>query len=360
MTLVWLGLVAGIVAGGAHAAKADFAFGEPTNLGPTVNSSYDDRSPSVSADGLSLYFHSSRPGGYGNDDVWVTTRPTTDDQWGTPANLGSTVNNADWEGSPDVSADGLSLYFDGGPRNHSGICVAERATIDQLWGAPVELGPNVNCAVWQWCPSISGDGLQLYFQSDVGSQGLGDIWSSIRPTQSDAWQPAVKLAPGVNTSYHEGGPEVSNDGLTMFFHSDRPGGYGGQDLYMTTRPTADSDWGTPANLGPGVNTGASESDACVSADGRMLYFCGYPGLGSGAVGRLDVWQVPIIPIVDLSGDGFVDIEDLRRMMDDWGTSASRCDIGPMPWGDGVVDVEDLIVFIKYWEQENMPEVPEEE
>jgi N-acetylneuraminic acid mutarotase len=66
------------------------------------------------------------------------------------------------------------------------------------------------------------------------------------------------------------------------------------------------------------------------------------------------------PIVDFNGDGFIDIDDLLIMIDNWGTDDSTCDIGPMPWGDGEVDMEDLTVFMKYWEQENMPQDQENE
>jgi len=63
--------------------------------------------------------------------------------------------------------------------------------------------------------------------------------------------------------------------------------------------------------------------------------------------------------VDFNGDGNINTDDLVIMIDNWGTSESLYDIGPMPWGDGVVDIEDLKVFIKYWEQENMPENPQD-
>ena len=79
-----LAALACIVLTNAYVAKADFTFGTPTNLGPTVNSSAGDDMPSISADGLELYFGSNRPGGSGNLDLWVTTRDTKDDEWGPP------------------------------------------------------------------------------------------------------------------------------------------------------------------------------------------------------------------------------------------------------------------------------------
>ena len=103
-------------------AKADFTFGEPINLGPTVNSSADDVTLSISGDGLELYFSSDLPGGEGSSDIWVLTRPTTADDWGEPVNLGPTVNRSSSENSPNISADGLTLYFAGDVLNdESGV-----------------------------------------------------------------------------------------------------------------------------------------------------------------------------------------------------------------------------------------------
>jgi Tol biopolymer transport system component len=344
--LVLVGFVTAIVF--CDSANADFTFGEPVNLGPTVNSSGFDCSPSVSTDGLELYFLSDRPGGYGNYDIWMATRLTTDDPWNTPVNLGPVVNSSDWEVSPDISADGLSLYFDGGPISRNDIWVTERTAKDQPWGTPVELDPNVNFTSWLYCPGISPDGLQLYFESE------DDLWFSTRQTQSDPWQPAVNLGSPVNSSYHDSGPDISIDGLAMFFHSDRPGGYGDQDLYMTTRKTIDSSWGESINLGPSINTSYSESDASVSADGRMLYFSEYPNPRPGGQGNEDLWQAPIIPIVDLNSDGIVDSADVCIMVDHWGEDYSLCDIGPMPWGDGIVDIEDLKVLAEHLFEEVLP------
>ncbi|MCP4454607.1 MAG: hypothetical protein GY809_24375 [Planctomycetes bacterium] len=100
---------------GAGSARADFIFGEPVNLGTPINSSsYDECVPTVSADGLSLYLGewlNNRPGGYGGTDIWLSTRDTVDDGWGVPVNLGSSINTSDEDGGTYLSADGLVLYF---------------------------------------------------------------------------------------------------------------------------------------------------------------------------------------------------------------------------------------------------------
>jgi len=87
-----------------------FIFGTPTNLGPHVNrgpdlnSSYGDGSQTISANGLELVFASDRPNGFGDYDLYVSTRATTDDDWGTPVNLGTTVNSSALDGNPSISA----------------------------------------------------------------------------------------------------------------------------------------------------------------------------------------------------------------------------------------------------------------
>ena len=108
------------------------------------------------------------------------------------------------------------------------------------------------------------------------------------------------------------------------------------------RPTIDDPWGEPINLGATVNNPGGGADPDISADGLTLYF------GSvdrpGGYGDFDLWKAPIIPVVDLNGDGIVDSADMCIVVDYWGTDEPLCDVGPMPWGDGIVDVQDLKVL----------------
>ncbi len=340
-----LGLVAEI-------AKADFTFGEPTNLGPTVNTSYGDVNPNISADGLSLYFcdlpFSIAPGGYGGGDLWVTTRDTTDDEWGTRMNLGPTVNTSSGDGPPCMSADGLSLYFSSkrpGGYGNDDLWMSSRTTTKDDWSAPVNLGPTVNSSADECFPSISADGLELYFaEEDIarpGGYGNADIWLTTRATKNDPWGEPVNLGPTVNSSANDGyaGQSISADGLSLYFTSNRPGGLGGYDIWVTRRATVSDPWAPPVNLGPPINSFAYDIAPNFSADGSTLYFS---SLRPGGFGGYDIWQVSITPIVDFNGDGIVDSKDMCIMVDHWGEDYSLCDIGPTPLGDGIVDVQDLI------------------
>ncbi len=119
-------------------------WGEPVNLGPTVNGPANDKGPCISADELSLYFDSDRPGGYGGHNLWVTTRESKTAPWGKPVNLGPTVNSSAHEGSPSISGDGLSLYFDVQAGDFGAIWVTRRKSISDPWSTPMKLGPLVN------------------------------------------------------------------------------------------------------------------------------------------------------------------------------------------------------------------------
>ena len=231
----------------AEVANADFTFGTPTNLGPTVNSVDREFGPSVAADGLSLYFDSTRPGGYGDKDLWVTTRVTKEEPWGEPVNLGSTVNSA-----------------------------------------------HADCV-----PSITADGLSLFFHSDR-TEGFGerDIWLTTRPTINDPWGEPVNLGPPVNSSYRESGPCIAADGLTLYFVSVRPEGYGYSDIWVAMRPTTDDDWDEPINLGPIINTSMSDLAVSISADDLML-FLGSSRLSTTAFGcimRLTRFRYADLPL----------------------------------------------------------------
>jgi len=357
--MLLLVVLACVVLTNAYMAKGDYIFGTATEVGPPVNTTYNEGSPSVSADGLALYFSSDSPDGYGSNDLMVSTRKTLQDVWEAPMNLGEGINTSFFDGMPSISSDGLSLYFTSTRSNgvNWDIYVASRQTLDAPWEEPVNIGSRVNSSSGEYFPNISSDGLSLFFASDRPGSGFIDLYVAKRETIQDDWTAAVNLGSPVNTSAFEGWPSISADGLSLFFCSFRPGGYGSGELWVSTRATIDESWGEPVNLGPSVN--AASDDACpsISADGSTLYFFSDR---SGGVGGNDLWQVKILPVVDFNSDGSIDTDDLLILIGYWGQNEPLCDIGPTPYGDGVVDIKDLEVFMSYWEKENMPEVIEEE
>lgn len=336
--------------------NGDFVFGEPANLGPPVNNSYNQLVPSISSDGLTLYFGQYRPDDGAN--IWRSTRETKDDPWTEPVKLGK-VNSFGGGNGPSISADGLSLYYHSSSNGYgeADIFVTTRETTEDDWGYGVNLRSIVNSSVYDAVPCISSNGLSLYFHSDrPGGYGGSDILVTTRETTEDGWSAPVNLGFPVNTSSRDMGPGISSDGLVLFFVSDRPGGEGGLDLWMTRRATTSDDWVEPVHLGPNINCPAWDGGPKVSADGRTLF---YMSQRSGGFGENDIWQVSIDPVVDLNADGIVDSADMCVIVDNWGTDEPLCDIGPMPWGDGIVDVKDLIVLAEHLFEEVPIVVPGE-
>jgi Tol biopolymer transport system component len=279
-------------------------FGKPMNLGPIVNSPRAEWDPHISADGLSLYFNSRRAGGLGKGDIWVTTRKTKDDPWSTPINLGSPVNSSAHEVAPCLSGDGLELYFASDRSVGSGlqdIWVAKRKSKNDPWGPPVNLGPKVNSPVAENSPSLSADGLSLYFAETIwstarpGGQGRADIWVTRRKTKESPWSVPVNLGPTVNSAGAECAPSISSDGLSLYFHRIRAGGSRKPDIWVTTRKTKDDPWGRPVKLGPPVNSSDQEYNPDISSDGSTLFFVSDRPGSVGGRENMDMWQVSLKP-----------------------------------------------------------------
>jgi hypothetical protein len=336
-------------------AEADFRFGAPINLGATINSTQDEWPECMSADGLEFYFGSyNRLGGYGKGDLWVSTRLTREDQWGTPVNLGPMINGPTEDQVASMSADGLELYFASDRSGEAGnwdIWVSTRVTKKDPWGEPVNLGSPVNTSMFE-AGIISSDGLNLFINSYDRPGGFGkfDIWVSTRATKNGIWSTPINLGPTINSSFQEIANSITTNGLTLFFGDYtgglRPNGMGNEDIWMTTRANVLGPWGNPVNLEPQVNSSFLDGPSQISWDSRTLYFM---SSRPGGIGGGDIWQVSIEPIVDLNHDSQVDAKDMSILVDHWHTSDPLCDIGPNPMGDGMVDVNDIIVLSEYLE-----------
>jgi len=340
-------------------ANADFTIGTPVNLGPAINSRYIESAPFISPDGLSLLFASDFPEGMVDYDLWVTTRASKEDPWGEPVEIGDAVNTTDTEWHPTITADGLELYFDSdrpGGQGSEDLWVSKRANTTDEWGVPVNLGPVINTPEFEEGATISPDGLVLVWDSDrPGGFGESDIWMSTRDTRDAPWSAPVNLGPNINTQNLEATAALAPDGRTLFFTAwPWAEGFGDFDIWMARKPKDANDWSAPVNLGPIVNTEYSEYCPSISSDGTTLYFSDMPLPRPGGFGMEDLWQASITPVVDLNGDGIVNADDMCVIVDNWGTDNSLCDVGPMPWGDGIVDVEDLIVIAEHLFEEFPP------
>ncbi|HWQ03594.1 MAG TPA: hypothetical protein VNL38_03855 [Candidatus Nitrosotenuis sp.] len=274
----------------------------PEVLGPEVNSVVLDQGPALSRDGLTLYFQSNRPGGYGGHDVYFVQRASLDAPWGAPQNAGPALNTPFNEQAPNLTVDGHRMYFHSdrpGGFGGSDIYVSRRHNKrdDFGWKIPENLGDTVNTAAQDQQACIFEDEatgvISLYFTSDR-SGGLGglDIYAST--LQSDETFSWPVLISELSSPANDRGPTIRKDGLEIIFPSNRPGTVPGSfaaadDLWVSTRPSTKDPWSTPVNLGIPVNDITSDAQPELSFDGKELYFNAARTGGIGPFGSFDLW-----------------------------------------------------------------------
>lgn len=282
--LVALGVVIAIITASAPSAHAQkySDWSAPANLGSLINSAFSDQGAAISRDGLSLYFTSDRPGGLGGPfDMYVSQRANVDDPWGAPINLGPTVNTVFDEGNPAFSRDGHFLFFQSKrPGGLGGIDLwvsrREHTHDDFDWQPAVNLGAAVNSTADDNGPSYfendEGGAPQLYFGSTrLGGLGAADIYLS-QQMADGSFGPAT-LVTELSSSSNENRPSIRHDGLEIFFQSNRPGSFSSAlDLWTATRESALDGWSGLVNLGSTINTTAIENNANLSSDRLTLFF----------------------------------------------------------------------------------------
>ncbi|MBK9214435.1 MAG: PD40 domain-containing protein [Chloracidobacterium sp.] len=290
-------------------------FSLPQNVGTAVNSTSNESAAAVAPNGLSLYFSSNRDGTLGSIDLWVSQRATVTSAWGTPQNL-SMLNSGNNENLPSLSADGRTLFFNcsdcSGSFGGADIYITTRTdpNNDFGWSKPVNLGEVVNSSSNEIAPAYFQDpanGLGvLYFTSDR-IDGDFDIYQSTRNANGTFNAPTNVEA--LNSMLEDRSGGIRGDGLEMFFTSDRDGGLGGRDIWVSTRGSVSADWNPPVNLAA-VNSAGNDQSASLSHDGSILY------AASTRDGSSDIYTATRVSVnrsatADFDGDGRSDLSVFR-------------------------------------------------
>ena len=198
--------------------------------------------------------------------------------FGTPRVLSELADPSDptsQNDDPSFTEDRLELYFESNRAGGAGstdLYVSTRSSVDDPWGPPRAL-TELNTSARDNGPGVSADGLRLWFSSArPGGQGGEDIWLSTRPNRGSAWRspnPVVEL----NSPEGDQLPCVADDGLTILFSSTRPGGAGGFDIYIARRADVGAPWQSVEPLTE-VNTPFDDTRPQLRAGGLELYFSG--------------------------------------------------------------------------------------
>ena len=266
----------------------------PENLGAVVNSTSRDENATLSADGLSLYFISDRPGGVGGVDVWVTRRASRNSPWEAPVNLGAPVNTPFIDGAPSLSPDGHLLFIHSnrpGSLGGNDIWVARRSGSkdEDDWEAPVNLGTDINTTDDEQGPEYvaSDGGGALYFNR--GNQALqqSDLYRVGIRRDGSTEGPAQVLTELNAAGFNDAAPTVRADAREILFWSNRPGGLGGVDIWVSTRQSANDPWSAPENAGSPLNTPVADIHPELMQDALTLFISSDR---TGGVGMTDLWM----------------------------------------------------------------------
>jgi len=220
--------------------------------------------------------------------------------WSAPVNLGPVINFAESNQHPAISKDGLSLYYSAGPLNSLDIWVSQRASVDNEWGPPQKLGPNVNSDYSDLGPTFTPDGHWMYFQSNRPSPCANpanpiltlDLYIAHRKDRRDdfGWEPAENLGCVINSPYDDGGPTFFQDDqldvTLLYFTSTRPASPGGGnfDIYVSTLQP-DETWG-PGVFVPELSGPGRDTRTAIRRDGLELFISADR---PGGVGSQDIW-----------------------------------------------------------------------
>lgn len=213
-----------------------------------------------------------------------------------PINIGAEINTANDEYLPVATADESVLIFTRKINNNEDFYKSDK--INGKWSNATYLSNQINTDKYnEGAQSISQDGKYLFFTGCNRPDGLGRCDIYIAQKRGNDWAKPIDLSPPVNTPGWESQPSINYDGRTLYFVSNRKGGYGGYDIWKST--LTDKGWGEPENLGPNINTAYNEQSPFIHPDDSTLYFSsnGWPGLGSKDlfVSRMDKdgkWQKP--------------------------------------------------------------------
>ncbi|MFI5221176.1 MAG: OmpA family protein [Bacteroidia bacterium] len=271
---------------------------EIENLGPNINSPYAELNPIISADGKTLYFiRANHPQNLkdtigGSQDIWFSTL-NEKGEWETAQHAGKLLNRERFNTVFNLSTGGNKMliggqYVDGinwGP----GFSFIQR--MGDNWGEPYYLNiKNFDkmCKGEYSSACLLSDNktLLLCFSETEGSK-MNDLYVSFQ-THNGKWSQPKSLGVKINTNYDETTPFMAADGVTLYFASDRPGGFGMKDIYMTKRlDDTWENWIEPVNMGKPINTEKSEGYYTIPASGKVAYMVSY----YNTLGKTDIVRI---------------------------------------------------------------------
>lgn len=264
----------------------------PHPLSDTVNAFPMQYFPIVTVDQQAIIFTRRLGTTMNHDEDLVVSRKNADGRWMQPESLSENINSEWNEGTCTLSADGRVLIFTScyGRKGYGSCDLYISKKTGEEWSEPVNLGSKVNSSAWESQPSLSSDGRTLYFISNRGG-GIGgrDIWVSYLDDK-EQWSNPTNLGRSINTPHDEVSPFIHPNNVTLYFASNGLTGFGGFDIFYSERK--DKTWSEPKNIGYPINTSADQVSLFITSDGEKGYYSHEVTNDPNQKGKLYEFNVP--------------------------------------------------------------------
>ncbi len=296
----------------AQPALAQPTAPKPENLGPQVNSTYNEINPMISPDGKTLYFaRISHPqntnGDKGSQDIWYSDFDELSKQWGPARRMPNPLNREVYNCAYSITPDGNTMLVKGAYNNGTyetrGFSMSKK--VANGWSSPqkMNIGSYERMSAGQFdCGFLSADGKALLMAfSEKKNSKEDNVYVSFR-MKDGSWSKPLDLGPDINTKFTETTPFLAPDGVTLYFSSDRDGGQGSNDIWVSKRIDKTwKRWSKPQNLGPAINTDGYDAYYTLSAAGDFAYLTTFKNtLGKGDVVRINLNET--LPPPTLAGN----------------------------------------------------------
>lgn len=266
------------------------------NIGREINSEFEDYAPVLNENESEIVFTTRRRDDNLNQNVYDDNKPYEDiftskkegGKWSYAKNIGPVVNNPYHDSDVALSADGNTLFLfkdEGG-----GDIFFTKRTSGGVWGPPAPMPGFVNSSFEEKSMTISPDEKVLYFSSNrPGGFGGLDIYKATKDSKGE-WTSVKNLGPKINTDMDDDGPFIDYDGVTLYFSSKGRKGMGGFDVFKTTLNPKNNEWSEPVNLGYPINTPDDDIYIVFSKDGKRAY---YSSVREDGMGYTDIYLITI-------------------------------------------------------------------
>jgi dipeptidyl aminopeptidase/acylaminoacyl peptidase len=259
----------------------------PSNLGNVINTDARDAEPTFTADGNTMYFNCFDREGKTGSDICVSS--LENGNWNEPKIVTAVSTDEYLEVEPLLSPDGQQLYImSTRPGGRGGMDFWVSDLVNDKWTEPKNLKGPFNTAYADHCIYFAGENWEFAYWTSTRPGGFGgnDIWSSEQV--NGVWQEAKNLGPGVNSAASEHHSLPSQDGKSLYITSIRDGGFGGEDIFVSSRDI-NGNWTELVNLGESVNSDQNDRCPAFSPDFSLFYF---DSERSGGYGDKDIWVLP--------------------------------------------------------------------